>query len=235
MTKRASGITDSVKYVPPAGYTKINVLSWHSKDTPYYTLSPFFLKTDDGIIFENYWQGSKVYPYVYPIQVYPHYSMKGNAKYLQWEWTTTEKHILELETKTDSQELIDKVTILPEYYTWRQSIFDCRHPIRYPNGRGDKYASTCAFALNILTKQRLTYIPARKEIYVKEYARLARATKEYPEILDMFRSGKSLCIIEVDVPDNTVLNMDKLKALLEDPSKAFGHGLVLAMCLFEDA
>src|SRR5437879_750169 len=72
----------------------VQVLSWHKKDTEYYELSPYFLKTDgneiiknDGnVIFENFWQGSKVYDFIYDIEIYPHYSFKGNKKYLWWEW-----------------------------------------------------------------------------------------------------------------------------------------------------
>src|SRR3989344_3106251 len=99
-TKRITRISD--KCVCPEDYVPIPILSWHKKDSEYYTLSPYYLKTDGeeeqlnngGVIFENFWQGSKVYPEVGPIEHYPHHSMRGNPKYLSWKYDHHEKHIV---------------------------------------------------------------------------------------------------------------------------------------------
>jgi len=70
------------KYTPPEGYLSVPVLSWQPKYTKYFELSPYHLRTDGkeehvnlgNVLFENFWQGSKVYPIVYPITVNPHWA-----------------------------------------------------------------------------------------------------------------------------------------------------------------
>ena len=151
----------------------VNVLSWHEKDTKYYELSPYFLRTDGNeeqynkgnVLFENFWQGSKVYEIMYPIEVYCHPSKKGNRQYLWYENTLKQIHI------NSKNEITD------EYYTYRNNLFDCKHPIRYPNG--SKRTKECKFALlNRIdgTCERYDYISSRINIYYKEYVRLIRQT-----------------------------------------------------------
>lgn len=43
-TMRVKSITD--RRQSPYGLTKVPVLSWHKKDSEFYTLSPYYLKTD---------------------------------------------------------------------------------------------------------------------------------------------------------------------------------------------
>jgi len=59
--KRVDNTVKAKKEVCPNGFEKINVLSWKPKETKFYELSPYHLKTDGkgeidmpaGIIFEN--------------------------------------------------------------------------------------------------------------------------------------------------------------------------------------
>jgi len=44
ITKQVKSTTE--KCIAPAGYIPIPVLSWHKHQTPYYKLSPYYLKTD---------------------------------------------------------------------------------------------------------------------------------------------------------------------------------------------
>ena len=239
ITKRVTSLNESNSCLVPDDYEKVNVFTWHSKDSKYYELSPYFLKTDGkeelqnngNILFENFWQGSKVYPIVYPIEIFPHYTLKSNRKYLSWEWTTTNYHILENKVQEN-------------YFEWRQSIFNCNKPLRYPNGI--KNRKSCAFSL--LGDKRLNYIQARKEIYVKEYSRLIRNTNAYKTLLTKLCTNKNLCIIEIDVPsydktgmwksnENNIcyMSLDFLYQLQNQETYPFGHGLVLSMCLLEDS
>ena len=86
ITSRITSIKENPKLFE--GYDPVNVLSWHKSDTEYYELSPYHLRTDGkeeahnsgDVIFENFWQGQKVYPWVYPIEVYCHPSKRGNPK-----------------------------------------------------------------------------------------------------------------------------------------------------------
>jgi hypothetical protein len=235
ITLRVSSLAEANKCSVPDGFEKINVMSWHKKDTEYFELSPYYLRTDGkeelknpgNIIFENFWQSSKVYPIVYPQKVYPHRALVGKPNFLLWEWKNEEKHFI-------------NNVIQPEYYVWRDSINSCQKAIRYPNGFHGR--TTVAFSL--LNEKRLGYLDARKEIYVKEYSRLVRSKNIYKKLL----TCKNICIIEVDLPcyakkgiwhtnESNVyeLNLEKVNNLLESTENAFGHGLVLAKCLFEDS
>lgn len=243
-TRQVKSISE--KCVPPEDdYIVVNVFSWHKKDTEYYDLCPYHLKTDgkeeqsnDGdVIFENFWQGSKVYPLVKPIEVYPHPSFRGNPKYLMWSYTNEEKHL-------DS-----KNNVLPEYFDWKKSLYECEKPIRYPNSYNLRH--TCKFSLLVNKKgetEKLDYLSARKRIYCKEYMRLVRKMPSYAKLLKLLLKGKKLCIFEVDVPVDTkkgkyglyakgnvfYASLRKINNLLEDTSEPFGHGLCLAKALFED-
>ena len=236
-------ITESV--TAPKGYIPIPVLSWHKKDTEFYELSPYYLRTDGleelvnpgKIIFENFWQGSKVYPKVYPIDVYSHPSRIGNPSFLWWSYKAEEDHLLDEK-------------ILPAYYSWRTSLWNCTKAIRYPNGRNHRHE----VAFSLLTKkdgteERLSYLEARFRIYGQEYKRLIRKIPSYQKILDLVKNGKKICIIEIDVPKQSAKGLfknyatkenifyatpEKVNALIGDPSSSCDHGIFLIQALFED-
>jgi len=220
-------------------YKIVNVLSWHKKDTPYFELSPYYLKTDGheeiqnngNVIFENFWQGSKVYQKIKAIKQYSHYSKIGDPNYLWYEY--------------HDDILMNGNDILPAYYEWRNHLFDNKKPVRYPVGISDR--KKCLFSL--VGNKRLNYIEARQQIYIKEYSRLIRNLDIYKELLNELKQGINLCIYEIDVPeknkkgnfkfvneiDNTYnCTIENLNILSNDPSEAFGHGLCLAKTLLED-
>jgi hypothetical protein len=250
LTKQVKGIKD--KCIAPDGCVAIPVLSWHAKDSEYFTLSPYYLKTDGleenvnsgGVIFENFWQGVKVYPSVTDIEHYKHYTLKGNPNALVWSYKTSpgvkfEKHY---DATTD--------TILPDYFKWRASLWSSRNAVRYPVGYYQRH--TVKFAVISRedgSQSRYDYIESRINIYAKEYKRLVRALPEYKKILDILKSGQKICIFEIDVPavgkpgefgknirpDGTYeLTRENLDVLLNDKSAPYGHGLCLADALFED-
>lgn len=241
--KRITSITEPC--IAPSDYVVVNVMSWHKKDTNFYELSPYYLKTDGseeqnnlgGVIFENFWQGSKVYPYVVPNEVYPHFNLRS-PQYLIWSWNKHQYHI------------DNNGNVLPSYYLWRNSIFDCPKAIRYPNTFHLRHS--CRFTLlnrNDGTSEKLEYLEARKRIYCAEYMRLVRKTRIYQILLEMVRQDKKICIFEIDVPakgkkgyygslvdDNNIFHATSLgiEKLLNDTSEPFGHGLCLAKALLED-
>lgn len=173
-------------------FTCVNVMSWNSVDTPYFTLSPYYLKTDGqeniknngNIIFENFYQGSKVYDGSKKMEIYCHPSRKGDPKYLWWKYDIEEPHI-------------ENGEILPAYYNWRNSIWSCNKPVRYPVGYNNR--KNCLFLYD--GHRKLDYLQARREIYVKEYIRLIRKEKMYNNLLSRLKGGENLCLLEIDVPD----------------------------------
>ena len=114
--KKTNNLNEAKNLIPPPQTKLVNVLSWHDKDTKYFELSPYFLKTEDGVLFENYWQKMKVYDFVYDIEVYPHYSFKGNEKYLWWRYKCNNNKGKEMHYNKENDE------IMPEYFLWRKSI-----------------------------------------------------------------------------------------------------------------
>ena len=217
----------------------VNVLTWHGPGHPngsnYHVFSPYFLKTDGceqnhnvgGVLFENFWQGSKVWRRVYDIDVWAHPNLRGKKEHLWWSYKCGNGQ--------GSEEHIDKAdNIQPEYYAWREKIFNCPKPIRYPNER--KRVGETVFSLLIDRdgkERRLGYIEARKVIYFEEYCRLIEQLPEFEQLLKLLNEKKNLIICEVDVPDNEIITLEKIKTLIDCPSIKFGHGLCLAYSLLK--
>lgn len=249
-TQRIKSTTD--KIIDLDDYISINVLKW--KDSKWKTLCPYYMKTDGeeenenegGIIFENFYQGSKVYDYVYDIEVYPHARWKGNEDYLWWKYECRDKRegrdkIYDIET--------EKINMI-NYRRWRDSLWSCENPIRYPNGINRRQNTQFTLIRDKNgNRKTLDYLESRKDLYVKEYIRLAKKTDEYHELLDNLLNGENLLICEIDVPSkgkrgeyikdvdengNCDMTIEKLELLINDPSEAFGHGLALSLSLLKD-
>jgi hypothetical protein len=97
-------------------------------------------------------------------------------------------------------------------------------------------------------------VESRKKIYMPQYIKMARKTKEFAKLKKMLKDGKNLLIIEVDgphqetmdyyrekydVPDDfivgsTILVNDKnMNIMLNDPKHPFGHGYCLGWALLK--
>jgi hypothetical protein len=241
----------TAKPVPLDGYETINVLKWNN--SKWKNLCPYLLKTDGnedcvnpgGVLFENFYQGCKVYPTVYAQEVYPSKYQHGIAKYLWWKFTPA--------TSTGDVLLTGDILNDELYFRWRDSLWSCKNPIRYPNGYGNK--RNAQFSLHIDrdgNRTRMDYVTARKQIYVKEFIRLIRALPEYANLLNKLRNGQNIMLCEVDVPapgkkapfdisngayaSDAICYMDmpKLEAMLNDTQESFGHGLCIAYALLQD-
>ena len=229
-------------------FETINVLKWNN--SKWKNLCPYLLKTDGeevcfnkgGILFENFYQGCKVYDVVYNIEVYPSRFYTNNPKYLWWRFDpiTPKGDIL---VKND-------IIFYDLYFRWRNSLWECANPIRYPNTINRRKNTQFALCIDKFGNEHiLDYIQTRKQIYVNEYIRLIKKLPEYTLLLNRLKSGKNIMICEMDVPaknkkgyygidcdENNICNMsiEKLELLLNDTSEAFGHGLCLAYSLLKD-
>jgi len=236
------------KPIPLNNYETINVLKWNN--SKWKDLCPYLLKTDGnelnhnsgGILFENFYQGCKVYDIVYENEVYASRYYVNNPKYLWWKF----------EPQTPSGDVIyENGTIHYEhYFHWRNSLWECKNPIRYPNKIHRR--KNTQFSLIIdkdKNETRLNYLDTRKEIYVKEYTRLIKKLPIYEELLNKLKKGKNIMICEVDVPAQNkkgeygkdcdinnicYMSIEKLELLLNDTNEAYGHGLCLAYSLLID-
>lgn len=236
--------TDKVTDAPD-GYIIVNVLKWTG--TPWINLCPYRLKTDGqetlappkGIIFENFWQGTKVFSSIYPQQQYASKFHQGKPEHL-WFSHQLKGTMLHLDGTLD----------LEKYHKWRDQVWQCPKPVRYPNGHQHK--SEVLYTLGPNNTQ-LDYLMAREEIYVKEYCRLVRNTTEFKRLVELHRKGTNILICEMDVPLkgkngaygkyiekgtasgrlSVSLTSDIIAELLYDPSAPFGHGLCLAKMLID--
>lgn len=246
-TYRITKINENIKINQ---FETCQVMTWHEKDSLYYEMSPYHLKTDGlekninggNIIFENFYQGSKIYNEVFPIEIYPHFSRNGDARFLQWKWGH-EKHI------DDEGKIIWDL-----YMRWRNNIFLCKHPIRYPNGRKNSKYCKCAVLIskNItgdIEVSFLNYIQTRIQFYRNEYCRLIRKLPIYMILFNKIMMGININIQEIDVPHPSkkgfhgtlcyqngifIPTLDNLEILINDISEPFGHGLCISYALIND-
>ena len=214
------------------GFTPIVVLM--KSHSPYGELGPYILKDDDGRIFENIYQFSKVYRKVPETREY----------YSRYNVTTIWEH--PAETHVD-----DNGNILPEYWLWRQKGMSNSDAVRYPVGF--HYRHKCLYAIkDNNVDDKLDYIETRKQIYVPIYCKLVKKQPAFSKLKNRLAAGENLLIIEVDGPhqeslryyreqyqaddtfieDDTMLATDEnLMVMLYDPKHPFGHGYCLAMAL----
>ena len=253
-TQRIKSTTDKIK--PKPDTIQINVLKWNN--SKYKSLCPYYLKTDGeeenynqgGILFENFYQGSKVYGTVYESTIFPSkYQTKPENIWWKFNPVNPKGDVL-IDFDTTDNTKSNEIFNLELYNNWKTQLWACINPIRYSNHI--KRRSDTRFAL-VIDKQgnqkRLNYLEGRKELYVCEFGRLVRKTREYNELLKLLQSGSNLLIAEIDVSsngkkgeygkdcdedNNCLMTLDKINKLLEDTHEAFDHGLVIAKCLLED-
>lgn len=87
--------------------------------------------------------------------------------------------------------------------------------------------------------EKLSYRAARARMYMPWYAKLVEKTPAYQDLKNRHLDGQNLLLLEYDGLDrnnpeeNRPLDEAMLKRLMDDPSRPFGHGLVLACCLLD--
>ncbi len=211
------------------GFTPIVILT---KSSRYGSLGPYVLENDQGEIMENIWQFSKVYKDV----------PKTRLTYSRWDSTVIWNHPAEVHVKDGK--------ILDAYWKWRKKGMKNIYPVRYPVGWKDRHK--CLYALKKKGGKPLSYIEARKEIYLPLYAEMIQKQKQFLELKKRLKNGENLLLIEVDGPhqesleyykftydvnDNFIKNDTilattlNIQIMLNDDKHPFGHGYCLAMAL----
>jgi hypothetical protein len=146
--------------------------------------------------------------------------------------------------------------LTPEYFKWRYAGFVNPYPVRYPVGR--QHRRLCIGSIKSAdlgkTNRLLTYIQARKEIYLPVYRKLVVQQAKFIKLKEMLERGQNLLIVEVDGPhqeslpyymakynvgidfieEHTILaTPENLSIMLNDSRHPFGHGYCLAIALLE--
>lgn len=109
------------------------------------------------------------------------------------------------------------------YKKWSATGMNMNRAVRYPLGKGN------VALFSLLHKKRLTYIEARRAIYIPLYVQCARATSAYKKLEKMVKKH-DVVIRDFDAYDHRALNMSYMDVVL-DPRRKMGHGFVLAMML----
>ena len=214
------------------GFTPIVVLTKSSK---YGSLGPYVLQNEKEQIMENIWQFMKVYETV----------PQTKAKYSRWNSTIIWDHPAEVHVDNGGK-------ILDSYWSWREKGLINKYPVRYPVGMKNRH--TCLYALKEKGGKPLSYIEARKEIYLPIYIELVKKQKQFIELKARLEKGENLLVIEVDGPhqeslahyksvykvgDNFIENdtmlatYSNLQIMLNEGRHPFGHSYCLAMSLMD--
>lgn len=224
------------KYISPKGVEYENIIVLMKSHSKYYHLGPYNLVDEKGRIFENVWQGSKIYPYVPDIIQYQNPYTKD---IVSWQ------HQYEIH--------IDPDTRLPteEYWQWREKLMNNKYYVRWPVPKN--FTSNCAYSIpECDTNRKLGYILSRKVIYGPLYAKLVRQQELYKVLQQKLENGIRINIIEVDGPRKESIDYyvntygvsnkwiqsssipatrNNLSIMLHDKKHSFGHGYVLAIAL----
>lgn len=111
-----------------------------------------------------------------------------------------------------------------EHWEWANAGWSNPRAVRYPMGKG-------AIPLFSFWKgERLTYLQARKRIYVPLYSRAVAKTDAWERLKKLHASGKDFWLWDFDGYDHVKLGMS-LKEVRRCKERKMGHAFVLAMML----
>lgn len=116
----------------------------------------------------------------------------------------------------------------PQYFDWAREGWRYRRAVRYPMGKGmiPEYSWWDG--------QKLSYVEARKKIYVPLYTRAVVNTMAFAKLRELHEKLDEIWLWDFDGYDHVQLGKT-LKEVLNDPAKKMGHAFVLAMLLEEFA
>lgn len=111
-----------------------------------------------------------------------------------------------------------------DYFKWAQEGWRHGRAIRYPMGKGaiPEYSWWAG--------EKLTYVEARKRIYVPLYTRAVIQTRAFEKLRELHEELDEIWLWDFDGYDHVELGMS-LKEVLNDPTRKMGHAFVLAMIL----
>ena len=117
------------------------------------------------------------------------------------------------------------------YYSWARAGWESPAAVRFPMGRGARPlysiglpagAAGAAGAVN-----HLGYVESRRRLYAPAYAAAAEASPAYAALVDLYRSGVPIGLVDFDGWDHVGQGYSLADALNE-PRVKFGHAFVLA-------
>lgn len=111
-----------------------------------------------------------------------------------------------------------------DYWMWATKGWQDTYAHRYPMGKG----SIPLYSL--WNKEKLSYIDARKKIYIPAYSKAVAKTEGFQYLQKLYTNGNDLYLIDFDAYDFRSLNMS-YEDVINCKERKMGHAFVLAMML----
>ena len=115
-------------------------------------------------------------------------------------------------------------TVGERYFNWAQDGWNDIKAHRYPMGKDTKPL------YSIWDGEKLTYVEARKKIYIPLYAGVVRKTFAFDKLKKMHEEGQDLYLWDFDGYDHKACNLT-FDQVINDPNRKMGHAFVIAMLL----
>lgn len=111
-----------------------------------------------------------------------------------------------------------------DYWLWATKGWDDSYAHRYPMGKGK------IPLYSYWDKEKLSYIEARKKIYIPVYAQAVRKTSTFSSLRELLQQEKDVYLQDFDGYNHKKLGMS-YQDVVRCESKKMGHAFVLAMML----
>jgi hypothetical protein len=116
----------------------------------------------------------------------------------------------------------------PEYFEWADKIWKSTYAFRYPMGKGRKPL------YSYWDGAKLSYIEARKRIYIPIYSRAVIVTEAFQILKNMFeKEVRDIYLIDFD-GYNHIRMKRTMEQVINDPYKKMGHAFVLYSLLIKE-
>jgi hypothetical protein len=113
-----------------------------------------------------------------------------------------------------------------KYFDWALQGWSNPQAIRYPMGKGK------VPLYSWWDGEKLSYVEARKKIYVPLYSSAVIKTEAYAKLRELYRSNKDLHLWDFDGYNYIKLGMS-FKDIINDSTRKMGHAFVLANLLLK--
>lgn len=153
-----------------------------------------------------------------PVDCYPRPGTVGTitARNVENAWQFSKVYQEHLVPGTDE--------IDPAWFVWRDQGFADPRAHRYPMGKGR------VPLFSLWAGDRLSYIEARKRIYIPLYTKAVRDTEAFAHLRGLYQKTGTVTLFDFDGYLHRELGMD-FEAVINDPTRKMGHAFVLAMML----
>lgn len=111
----------------------------------------------------------------------------------------------------------------PAYFEWAEAGWGSGYAQRHPMG-------SLTPEYSWWDGEKLSYIEARKRIYIPLYSQGVVKTDGYRELKKLYEDGENLCLLDFDAYDFQALHYTAMD-VINDPTRPMGHCFVLKFLL----